>query len=119
MVSRDTACNDAASEGRRFLSLKQSSCEFRSIPAGDGEHKTRGDLSMRLLISALAAAGIIGFSFGAYAADEPYTAQPKVTKPGRAIDDGGAVTAPNKPKAAGRAIDEGGAVTAPNKPKAA
>src|SRR3954462_6804580 len=134
MVSRDTACNDAASEGRRFLSLKQSSCEFRSIPAGDGEHKTRGDLSMRLLISALAAAGIIGFSFGAYAADEPYTAQPKVTKPGRAIDDG-AGTAPNKPKAAGRAIDDGtvttgkpkkfgreiddGTVKAPNKDKAA
>ena len=32
---------------------------------------------MRLLISALAAAGIIGFSFGAYAADEPYTGQPE------------------------------------------
>ena len=59
---------------------------------------------MRLLISALAAAGIIGFSFGAYAADEPYTGQPKVQKPGRAIDDG-AVKAPNAPKAAGRAID--------------
>jgi hypothetical protein len=61
---------------------------------------------MRVLLSALAAAGIIGFSFGAYAADEPYTSQPKVQKPGRAIDDG-AVTAPNKPKAAGRAIDDG------------
>jgi hypothetical protein len=33
---------------------------------------------MRLLISALAAAGIIGFSIASYAADEPYTAQPKV-----------------------------------------
>ena len=61
---------------------------------------------MRLLISALAAAGIIGFSIASYAADDPYTAQPKVQKPGRAIDDG-AVTAPNKPKAAGRAIDDG------------
>jgi hypothetical protein len=62
---------------------------------------------MRVLISALAAAGIIGFSMASYAGDEPYTAQPKVTKPGRAIDDGNTVTAPNKPKAAGRAIDDG------------
>ena len=69
---------------------------------------------MRLLISALAAAGIIGFSFGAYAADEPYTGQPKVQKPGRAIDDG-AVKAPNAPKAAGRAIDDGTVTT--GKPK--
>ena len=74
-------------------------------------------MSMRLLISALAAAGIIGFSFGAYAADEPYTGQPKVQKPGRAIDDG-AVKAPNAPKAAGRAIDDG-TVKAPNKEKSA
>ena len=69
---------------------------------------------MRLLISALAAAGIIGFSFGAYAADEPYTGQPKVQKPGRAIDDG-AVKAPNAPKAAGREIDDGTVTT--GKPK--
>jgi len=44
---------------------------------------------MRLLISAIAAAGIIGLSMSSYAADE------------------NTVTAPNKPKAAGRAIDDG------------
>src|SRR3954466_1860508 len=93
-------------EGRRFLKFKQSELSVASVPAGAGDHNRRGDSSMRVLISALAAAGIIGFSFGAYAADEPYTAQPKVTKPGRAIDDG-TVTAPNKPKAAGRQIDDG------------
>ncbi len=91
-------------------------------------------MSMRLLISALAAAGIIGFSMASYAADEPYTAQPKVTKPGRAIDEGtvqsgnnlnkpgrqiddGTVKA-DKPKKFGRAIDDG-TVKAPNKEKAA
>jgi len=73
---------------------------------------------MRLLISALAAAGIIGFSFATYAADEPYTAQPKVTKPGRAIDEGGAsVTAPNKQKAAGRQIQGEGSDVTTGKPK--
>jgi hypothetical protein len=69
---------------------------------------------MRLLISALAAAGIIGFSLASYAADEPYTAQPKVTKPGRAIDDGTVQSGTNLKKP-GRQIDDGTVTTA--KPK--
>ena len=69
---------------------------------------------MRLLISVLAAAGIIGFSLASYAADEPYTAQPKIQKPGRAIDDGSVTTA-KQPKKFGREIDDGTVKTA--KPK--
>jgi hypothetical protein len=57
----------------------------------------QGDHNMRVLICALAAAGIIGFSMSSYAADE------------------NTVTAPNKPKAAGRAIDDGTVTT--GKPK--
>ena len=91
---------------------------------------------MRPLISALAAAGIIGFSFATYAADEPYTAQPKIQKPGRAADEGGSVTSGKKLNKPGREIDDGtvkpggvkkhgreiegdagDAVKAPNKPK--
>jgi hypothetical protein len=62
---------------------------------------------MRLLISALAAAGIIGFSMVGFAADpgEPYTAKPKIDKPGRAIDDG--TVQVGKPKKYGREIDDG------------
>jgi len=69
---------------------------------------------MRLLISVLAAAGVIGFSLASYAADEPYTAQPKIQKPGRAIDDGSVTTA-KQPKKFGREIDDGTVKTA--KPK--
>jgi len=57
---------------------------------------------MRLLISALAAASILGFALASYAAEEGQT-----------------VTAPNKPKAAGRAAEKDQTVTAPNKPKPA
>jgi hypothetical protein len=62
---------------------------------------------MRLLLSALAAAGIIGFSMVGFAADpgEPYTAKPKIDKPGRAIDDG--TVQVGKPKKYGREIDDG------------
>ena len=71
---------------------------------------------MRVLISALAAAGIIGFSMVGFAADpgEPYTAQPKIQKPGRAIDDGTVQTGNNLNKP-GRQIDDGTLKTA--KPK--
>jgi len=63
---------------------------------------------MRKLWIALIAAVFAAVSFGAAAADnQPYTAQPKVEKPGRAADDGkdtvksgGATTKP------GRAADE-------------
>ncbi len=72
---------------------------------------------MRLLISALAAASILGFSLASYAADEPYPAKPD--EPGRPADEGQTVTAPNKPKPAGRAADKDQTVTAPNKPKPA
>ena len=60
---------------------------------------------MRALILALAAAGFVALSLPGYAADEqPYTAQPKATKPGRAIDEGTVKSGPvDKP---GRAIDE-------------
>ena len=61
---------------------------------------------MRVLISMLAAAGIIGFSLASHA-DDAVTAPNKPKAAGRAIDDGAPVTAPNKPKAAGRAIDDG------------
>jgi hypothetical protein len=71
---------------------------------------------MRLLISALAAAGIIGFSMVGFAADpgEPYTAKPKIDKPGRAIDDGTVQSGTNLKKP-GRQIDDGTVTTA--KPK--
>lgn len=63
---------------------------------------------MRKLWIALIAAAFAAVSFGAGAADnQPYTAQPKVEKPGRAADDGkdtvksgGATTKP------GRTADE-------------
>jgi hypothetical protein len=63
---------------------------------------------MRKLWIALIAAAFAAVSYGAAAADnQPYTAQPKVEKPGRAADDGkdtvksgGATTKP------GRAADE-------------
>ena len=85
---------------------------------------------MRLLISALAAAGVLGFSLASYAAEEPYPAKaaeggqtvtaPNKPKPaGRAADKDQTVTAPNKPKPAGRAADKDQTVTAPNKPKPA
>ena len=61
---------------------------------------------MRALILALAAAGFVALSLPGYAADEPYTAQPKAGKPGRAIDEGGTVKSGPLDKP-GRAIEEG------------
>lgn len=60
---------------------------------------------MRALILALAAAGFVAVSLPGYAADEPYTAQPKATKPGRAIDEG-TVKSGGPSYKPGRAIDD-------------
>ena len=42
---------------------------------------------MRSLVAALVAAGFVVFSMSAFSADEPYTAQSKADKPGRAAND--------------------------------
>lgn len=62
---------------------------------------------MRKLLSALIAGAFAAVTFGAVAAEQPYTAQPKSEKPGRAADNekkdvkaGGAMDKP------GRAADE-------------
>ena len=69
---------------------------------------------MRVLICALAAAGIIGLSMTAHAADEnTVTAPNKPKAAGRAIDDGTVTT--GKPKKFGREIDDG--TVKANKPK--
>ena len=65
---------------------------------------------MKKLLLALIAAGFASATFGAFAADEkPYTAQPKVEKPGRAADDaaGAPVKAGGASDKPGRAADEG------------
>ena len=61
---------------------------------------------MRALISALAVAGLFSLALPSYSADEPYTAESKATKPGRAIEEGAVKSggATDKP---GRAIEEG------------
>jgi hypothetical protein len=65
---------------------------------------------MKKLLLALVAAGFASATVGAFAADEkPYTAQPKVEKPGRAADDaaGAPVKAGGAADKPGRAADEG------------
>jgi hypothetical protein len=73
---------------------------------------------MKKLLLALIAAGFASATVGALAADEkPYTAQPKVEKPGRAADDSkdSTVKSGGDTMKPGRAADEGGAP--PAKPK--
>jgi hypothetical protein len=72
---------------------------------------------MKKLLLALIAAGFASATVGALAADEkPYTAQPKVEKPGRAADDGsGTVKSGGDTMKPGRAADEGGAPPAKKK----
>jgi hypothetical protein len=61
---------------------------------------------MKKLLLALVAAGFASATLGALAADEkPYTAQPKVEKPGRAADDTAVKSGGNLDKP-GRAADE-------------
>ena len=76
-------------------------------PAGDRAF-TEEEIRMRLLISALAAAGLFALSLSTYADEEkPYTATPPSQKAGRAIDDGAQpVKKVKKQKEHGRAIDE-------------
>ena len=65
---------------------------------------------MKKLLLALVAAGFASATLGALAADEkPYTAQPKVEKPGRAADDSaaGAPVKSGPTDKPGRAADEG------------
>ncbi len=62
---------------------------------------------MKKLLLALVAAGFASATIGALAADKPYTAQPKVEKPGRAADDGSsAVKSGGDTMKPGRAADE-------------
>jgi len=63
---------------------------------------------MKKLLTALIAAGFASATLGALAADEkPYTAQPKVEKPGRAADDGSsAVKSGGATEKPGRTADE-------------
>jgi len=61
---------------------------------------------MRALISALAVAGLFSIALPSYSAEDPYTAESKAAKPGRAIEEGAVKSggATDKP---GRAIEEG------------
>ena len=62
---------------------------------------------MKKLLIALAAAGLVGGSVGAFAADQPYTAKPQAEKPGRAADqDKDSVKAGGATDKAGRTADE-------------
>jgi hypothetical protein len=69
---------------------------------------------MKKLLLALVAAGFASATVGALAADKPYTAQPKVEKPGRAADDSAVKSGGNLDKP-GRAADE--STTPPKKSK--
>lgn len=64
---------------------------------------------MKKLLLALVAAGFASATIGAMAADnEPYTAKPKIEKPGRAADDGSStVKSGGDTMKPGRAADEG------------
>jgi hypothetical protein len=77
------------------------------------------DRLMKKLLLALIAAGFASATVGALAADEkPYTAQPKVEKPGRAADDGSGsstVKSGGDTMKPGRAADDAAAPT--DKPK--
>jgi hypothetical protein len=67
-----------------------------------------GEIFMRALISALAVAGLVTIALPTYAAD-PVTTDPAkaAAKPGRAIDEGGAVKTDPKPlNSPGRAADD-------------
>jgi hypothetical protein len=66
---------------------------------------------MKKLLLALIAAGFASATVGALAADEkPYTAQPKVEKPGRAADDSkDSVKSGGDTMKPGRAADDPGA----------
>jgi len=68
---------------------------------------------MKKLLLALVAAGFASATLGALAADDkPYTAQPKVEKPGRAADDGSStVKSGGDTMKPGRAADESTAPT--------